>query len=187
MQASQNEDGQTNLRTVACLAQSFNEIQSPPPWSAGQLQGESTRKRHNEVSTQCTHVSPHKSTQMFCTAAQQQRPTILANSAPRSSPNYVGHLLVEWFCDNFQYTPYEQRLSASVRRAQQNRDSPQNSRISEFMSMPVPRPSQHRPKFPALCLPPHDTANTDHADSQQSFLSVFITCEKRSLLLGGTW
>jgi hypothetical protein len=70
---------------------------------------------------------------MFCTAAQQQRPTILANSAPRSSPNYVGHLLVESFCDNFQYTPYEQRLSASVRRAQQNRDSPQNSRISEFL------------------------------------------------------
>jgi len=44
VQASQNEDGQIHLRTVACLVQSCNEIQSPPPWSVGQPQEESSRE-----------------------------------------------------------------------------------------------------------------------------------------------
>jgi len=50
VQASWNENDQTYLRTAGYLAQSFDEIQSPPSWSAGPLQGESTKKHRDKVS-----------------------------------------------------------------------------------------------------------------------------------------
>jgi len=82
VQAFRNKNGQTCLRIVACLAQSYNEIQSPPPWLANQPQEESTKKHCDKVSTQHTHALPHKSTQMICPAAQQQRPTALPIQQP---------------------------------------------------------------------------------------------------------
>jgi len=85
VQASWNEDDQTYLRTVACLAQSYEKIQFPPSWSAGQPQEESTKKNHNRVSTQHSQASSHKSTQTFCSTAQQQRPTALPGGARRPS------------------------------------------------------------------------------------------------------
>jgi len=82
VQASWNEDGQTYLRTASCLSQSCDEIQSPPPWSAGQPQGESTKQQCDEVRTPCSHALSHNPNQMFCSTVQYQLPTTLLVQPP---------------------------------------------------------------------------------------------------------
>jgi len=63
-----------------------DEIQSPPPWSAGQPRGESTKKHRDAVITPRAHASPHKPSKMFAQLHSSSAPPFCPYSHPAVLP-----------------------------------------------------------------------------------------------------